>query len=394
MAITALPTPVPTRTDAANFNARAEEFLSALPTFATEANILATDLTNKQNIASTAATTASAAATTAVSAKDTAVTARNDASTYSNNAWNYYLYARDWAEKMDGQTAAGSYSSKYWAKIAQGFVVGTLIDNITLNNAKTFSNQHVYDNYFRLNGTSTITGQLVSSKSGPDPALSTGYSIKTTGSFGGGWLMVDGANQISMYSTSGQLNFGFGTEGNISSKFVIYQDGGWFSNASGTVQGILYVNNEIKGTSNIKIRNAGQADTMFYNENGTWGLYSAGAGDRLVHYDRTTGKRYFANISESDIWRFSAGGISKYPSGYCVLPNGLIIQWARLTTQGDFTFPIAFPTACFGVTTSVSSDTWDASNFVCFTNNITRFGFSFATGGIDYLGASYIAIGV
>lgn len=394
MAITALPTPVPTRTDAANFNARAEEFLSALPTFATEANILATDLTNKQNIASTAATTASAAATTAVSAKDTAVTARNDASTYSNNAWNYYLYAKDWAEKMDGQTAAGSYSSKYWAQIAQGFVVGTLIDNITLNNAKTFSNQHVFDNYFRLNGTSTITGQLYSTKGNSNPAGSTSYAIKTSGSYGGGFVMTDGSSMISLFSTFGTLNFGFGSEGNITSKFSIASDGSWTSLGAGTVQGILYVNNEIQGTNVIRIRNAGQADTMFYNNNGTWGLYSAGAGDSLVHYDRTTGKRYFANISESDIWRFSAGGISKYPSGYCVLPNGLIIQWARLNTMGEFTFPLAFPTACFGVTTSVSSDTWSASNFVCFTNNITRFGFSFATGGINYLGASYIAIGV
>ncbi|MBX9801822.1 MAG: hypothetical protein K2Y04_03555 [Caulobacteraceae bacterium] len=37
MPITSLPTP-PSRTDAANFNARADAFLGALPTFATEAN--------------------------------------------------------------------------------------------------------------------------------------------------------------------------------------------------------------------------------------------------------------------------------------------------------------------------------------------------------------------
>ena len=43
MPITSLPTP-PSRTDAANFNARADAFLGALPTFAAEANALATEV--------------------------------------------------------------------------------------------------------------------------------------------------------------------------------------------------------------------------------------------------------------------------------------------------------------------------------------------------------------
>lgn len=206
--------------------------------------------------------------------------------------------------------------------------------------------------------------------------------------------MNDGPSMISLFSTFGTLNFGFGSEGNITPKFSIASDGSWNSLGAGTVQGIFTVANEMNVIGNMKVKNAGQADTMFYNNNGAWGLYSAGAGDRLVHYDRITGKRYFADIHESDIWRYSHGGISKYPSGYCVLPNGLIIQWARLTTQGDFTFPIAFPTACFAVTNSVSSDTWGSTGFKAFTNDITRFGFSFAVGGINYLGASYIAIGV
>ena len=42
MPITDLPTP-PSRTDAANFNVRAEAFLGALPTFVTQANALATE---------------------------------------------------------------------------------------------------------------------------------------------------------------------------------------------------------------------------------------------------------------------------------------------------------------------------------------------------------------
>lgn len=44
MAITPLPTPVPSRADPANFAVRADAFLGALPQFATEANQLADDV--------------------------------------------------------------------------------------------------------------------------------------------------------------------------------------------------------------------------------------------------------------------------------------------------------------------------------------------------------------
>jgi hypothetical protein len=42
--ITALPLPVPSSIDPANFDARADAFLGALPDFATEANVLATEM--------------------------------------------------------------------------------------------------------------------------------------------------------------------------------------------------------------------------------------------------------------------------------------------------------------------------------------------------------------
>ena len=66
MPITALPTP-PSRTDAANFNTRAEAFLGALPTFVTQANALAIE-TNGY------ATNAAASAATAVNAPGTSAT--------------------------------------------------------------------------------------------------------------------------------------------------------------------------------------------------------------------------------------------------------------------------------------------------------------------------------
>ena len=49
MTITALPTP-PTRQDPDNFSIRADQFFSALPAFATEANALATEVNANKNI--------------------------------------------------------------------------------------------------------------------------------------------------------------------------------------------------------------------------------------------------------------------------------------------------------------------------------------------------------
>ena len=66
MPITSLPTP-PSRTDAANFSARADAFLGALPTFGTEANALAVEVNGY-------ATNAAASAATAVNAPGTSAT--------------------------------------------------------------------------------------------------------------------------------------------------------------------------------------------------------------------------------------------------------------------------------------------------------------------------------
>lgn len=68
MAITALPTP-PSRADSANFSTRGDAFMSALPTFATEANALATEC---KGYASSASGSASAASSSASSASASA----------------------------------------------------------------------------------------------------------------------------------------------------------------------------------------------------------------------------------------------------------------------------------------------------------------------------------
>jgi hypothetical protein len=73
MPITALPTP-PSRTDAVNFSARADAFLAALPTFATEANALATETNGyAANAAASAASAVNAPGTNATSVTSLAI---------------------------------------------------------------------------------------------------------------------------------------------------------------------------------------------------------------------------------------------------------------------------------------------------------------------------------
>lgn len=73
MTITTLPAP-PTRADATNFNARADAFLSALPTFVSEANALAGEVNGyASNAAASASTATNAPGTSATSTTSLAV---------------------------------------------------------------------------------------------------------------------------------------------------------------------------------------------------------------------------------------------------------------------------------------------------------------------------------
>lgn len=78
MPITALPTP-PTRSDPATFAARGDAFLTALPTFVTEANVLQTDVNAKQVAAASSANAAQADRVLAAAAQ-AAVAAQSPAS--------------------------------------------------------------------------------------------------------------------------------------------------------------------------------------------------------------------------------------------------------------------------------------------------------------------------
>jgi len=91
--ITALPTP-PSRDDPANFRARADAFMAALPTFATEANTVAgevnanaTTATTQAGIATTQAGNASASAAAAAASATAAANAASAAAWVNGNTY-------------------------------------------------------------------------------------------------------------------------------------------------------------------------------------------------------------------------------------------------------------------------------------------------------------------
>ena len=123
MAITPLPTP-PSRSDPTNFSARGDAFLSALPTFATEANALAVAVNADAASADADAATATTKALEAAASANAAAAASGavkwvSGTTYAEGvvAWspiNYLSYRR---KSAGGGTTDPSLDETNWAGI-------------------------------------------------------------------------------------------------------------------------------------------------------------------------------------------------------------------------------------------------------------------------------------
>lgn len=123
MAITPLPTP-PSRDDPANFAARGDAFLGALPDFASEANALAVDvnddaLSSASNAASASASALAASASATAAAAASNATAWVSGTTYTAGAVvystvNYLSYRR---KTTGGGTTDPSADSTNWASL-------------------------------------------------------------------------------------------------------------------------------------------------------------------------------------------------------------------------------------------------------------------------------------
>jgi hypothetical protein len=126
MAMTALPT-APSRGDSANFTARADALLGALPTFVTEANALQSDVSTRQ--ASAVAAQASAAAAQASSA-----TAQAAAEAALANFNTKYLGVKAAAPTLDNAGGALAQGALYYDSVLQSLRVRVSTAWVTIPN--------------------------------------------------------------------------------------------------------------------------------------------------------------------------------------------------------------------------------------------------------------------
>jgi hypothetical protein len=131
---------------------------------------------------------------------------------------------------------------------------------------------------------------------------------------------------------------------------------------------------------------------------------SAATADRLILRDASGRAKIAAPAASDDIARlgdmdvrlvnFTGTNQSKATTGYQKLPGGLIVQWGVgqvSSTTVEITFPIAFPTACFGVTnTPQISQTAERAPGAY---NITPTGAILQVGGLSNGTLFYVAIG-
>lgn len=188
MPISALPAP-PTRSDATNFNARADAFLSALPTFATEANSLASEVNGyASNAAASAATATNAPGTSATSTTSLAIGTGTKALTVQTGKafvvgqWVTVTSTATPANWMHGQITA--YTSG----------TGALTVNVTaVGGSGTYAAWTI-----GLSAPSQSSAALLSTSSYADPAWLTSLSAsKLTGTVtiaGGGTGAATGAD--------------------------------------------------------------------------------------------------------------------------------------------------------------------------------------------------------
>lgn len=341
MAITPLGTP-PSRQDPANFSDRADAFMAQLPTFATEANALAADVNSKQVTASSAATTATTKAGEASISATNAANSASSASTSATSASTSATAASDWAIKTSGPVTGSEYSAKYWGQIAQGFVVGTLIDDSNTSAVKVWSGSKVNNFAAKKDGGNTfVNAQNIFSYSQSNPSLASNYAVKTTGAYGGGYLIHDVNECISLYSVGGSLNLGFGNPTSITSKYTFNAVGDFTATGKVTATGVATSNsvdilNGFSSSCNLAI--SGYNSVQFVSNTGGYGIYSD-TGGFLVVYERATGKYYFAGIDSANIvqnngtsYNIKAAGLTDSPG---TAPHFACRAWVNFNSSNS-----------------------------------------------------------
>lgn len=181
MAITALPTP-PSRQDPTNFAQRADDFLGALPTFATEANALQADVNAKQ-------VTASAAADSAIQASNVSAWVSGTTYAIGDNTFDPVTFLTYRRKTAGAGTTRPALDTTNWQLITgQGEV--DLASTQTLSN-KSFDTRTVFSSTDSIKVPAGTTAQRPAGAAGDIRYNVTltqfeGYNGSAWGAIGGG----------------------------------------------------------------------------------------------------------------------------------------------------------------------------------------------------------------
>jgi hypothetical protein len=124
-----------------------------------------------------------------------------------------------------------------------------------------------------LNSANSYTATKFIGGSNANPAIASNYGLQASGAYGGGVSLLDGANAIGLYSTTGTLNFGFGASATtIASKATLTAAGAFtavsFSGAgtglTGTASGLSIGGNAANVTGTVAQANGGTGFTTGY----------------------------------------------------------------------------------------------------------------------------------
>lgn len=217
MPITALPTP-PTRSDPTNFAVRADAFLTAIVTFAVEANALQTDVNNKQatattqaGIATTQADTATTQAGIATTQAGIATTQAGIATTEAGNAAAAYL---NLDKKFLGSKASDpTLDNQGDALVPGSFYWNSSSLELKFYNGSTWATQNlVASNFVSLSGHQTIAGVKTFSST-IDGSISGNAATVTNGVYTVGDQAIAGAKTFASKLSATADSTSVGTAG-------------------------------------------------------------------------------------------------------------------------------------------------------------------------------------
>ena len=153
--ITALPTPVPQTSDPTNFDARADEFLAALPTMVTEENA---SIAAMNTVAGEVSTNATNAAASATAASGSATTATTEAGVATTEAGIATTKASEAATSASNASASESAAAGYASALAGNINASRTVDLVATANVNKSS---ALANGQTLDGVTITTGMRI-----------------------------------------------------------------------------------------------------------------------------------------------------------------------------------------------------------------------------------------